>query len=37
VKGKNVIELLNKEKSIKSVIEKGEEICAYERIQIPEN
>lgn len=31
VHNKNVIELMGKEKFIKSVLEKGDEICAYER------
>jgi len=37
VKNKNAIELLSKEKFIKSVLDKGDEICAYERPVIPEN
>jgi hypothetical protein len=32
-----MIELLNKEKFIKSVLDKGDEICAFERPIIPEN
>lgn len=37
IKNKNVVELLDKEKFIKSYIEKGDEICAYERITLPPN
>jgi len=37
VKNKNVSELLNKEKFIKSVLDKGDEICAYERPVLPES
>jgi hypothetical protein len=32
-----MIELLSKEKFIKSVLDKGDEICAYERPLLPEN
>ena len=31
MRNRNVIELMNKEKFIKSVLEKGDEICAFER------
>jgi hypothetical protein len=36
VKNKNCIELLTKEKFIKSNLEKGEDLCAYERPVLPE-
>lgn len=35
IKNKNVVELIDKEKFIKSYIERGDEICAYERITLP--
>ena len=31
MKNKNLVELLEKEKFIKSYLDKGDEICAYER------
>ena len=31
VHNKNIVEMLGKEKFIKSVLEKGDEICAYQR------
>lgn len=37
VKNKNVIELLDKEKFIKSFVERGDEIVAFERPPLPEN
>ena len=36
VKNKGIAELMGKEKFIKSILEKGDEICAYERPQIRE-
>lgn len=37
IKNKSVIELLDKEKFMKTYIERGDEIVAYERIALPEN
>lgn len=37
VKNRNVTDLLDKEKFIKSFIEKGDEICAYERAPVTSN
>jgi hypothetical protein len=36
MRNKNVVELMGKEKFIKSVLEKGDEICAFERPVIRE-
>jgi len=32
-----VINLLSKEKFVKSLLEKGDELCAYERLALPES
>lgn len=37
IKNKCVNEILDKEKFVKTYIEKGDEICAYERVTLPEN
>ena len=37
VKNKNTIELLNKERFIKSIFDKGEELCAFQRPALPEH
>jgi hypothetical protein len=37
VKGKSVVEMLEREKFIKTHIEKGDEICTFERILLPEH
>lgn len=37
VKNKSAIELFNKEKFIKSLLEKGDELCAYQRPPLQEN
>jgi hypothetical protein len=37
MKNKSVTELVDKEKFIKTFIERGDEICAYERISLPDN
>jgi len=34
VKNKCSVDILSKEKFIKSLLEKGDEICAYERLHI---
>jgi hypothetical protein len=37
VRNKSIAELMGKEKFIKSVLDKGDEICAYERAPMKEN
>lgn len=37
VKDKNQIDILSKERFVKSYLEKGVEICAFEKPFIPEN
>lgn len=37
IKNKSVVELLDKEKFMKTYIERGDEIVAYERIALPES
>ena len=37
IKNKQVVELLDKEKFIKTYIERGDEICAYQRIDVADN
>jgi len=36
IKNRSVNDLLDRDKFIKSVVERGEEIAAYERIALPE-
>lgn len=36
IKNKSVNELIDREKFIKTFIERGDEICAYERRALPE-